>query len=107
MPHLVADPNPRVRLIAAGSLLAAEPGNADAGAVLVEALGDPALRVRKAALELVESLGSQRRQFLEGLKNPTRPESDSIELPRRGTIRAPHNLRSSKTDLTRISKHCA
>ena len=34
----------------------------------MEALGDPALRVREAALELVESLGTGRHGFLEGLK---------------------------------------
>ena len=58
MQRLVADPNSRVRLIAAGSLLSADASNAVAGAVLMEALGDPALRVREAALELVESLGA-------------------------------------------------
>jgi hypothetical protein len=68
MQHLVADPNSRVRLIAASFLLAAGLGNAEADAVLVEALGDPALRVRKAALELVESLGTSGAAFLEGLK---------------------------------------
>ena len=74
MQHLVADPNSRVRLIAASSLLAAEPGNTQAGAVLVEALGDPALRVREAALELVESLGTGGAAFLEVLK-----ERDGLE----------------------------
>ena len=58
MQRLVADPNSRVRLIAAGSLLAAESGNTIAGAVLMEALEDPAPRVREAALELLESLGA-------------------------------------------------
>src|SRR4029453_7356055 len=43
MQHLVADPNSRVRLIAASFLLSAGQGNTGAGAVLVEALGDPAL----------------------------------------------------------------
>jgi HEAT repeat protein len=54
MLHLVADPNSRVRLIAASSLLVAEPGNTLAGAVLAESLEDPVLRVREAALELLE-----------------------------------------------------
>ncbi len=58
MQHLVADPNSRVRLIAAGSLLFAEASDTVAGAVLMEALGDPALRVREAARELLESLGA-------------------------------------------------
>ena len=68
MRHLVADPNSRVRLIAASSVLSVEPGNSRAGAVLVEALADPALRVRKAALELVESLGTGGAAFLEALR---------------------------------------
>jgi HEAT repeat protein len=68
MQHLVADPNSRVRLVAAGFLLAAGLGGAEAGAVLVDALGDPAKRVRTAALELVESLGTGGTAFLEGLK---------------------------------------
>jgi HEAT repeat protein len=57
MQHLVADPNSRVRLIAASSLLVAEPAHILAGAVLAEALEDPVLRVREAALVLFESLG--------------------------------------------------
>ena len=57
MLHLVSDPNPRVRLIGAGTLLSVEPKNTQACAVVAEALAHPDLRVRKAALELVESLG--------------------------------------------------
>ena len=66
----------RIRLIAAGSLLSAGPGNARAGAVLVEALGDPAPRVRKAALELVESLG-RGAAFLEVLKKRAGLEAEA------------------------------
>jgi HEAT repeat protein len=69
MQHLVEDANGRIRLIAASALLAADPGNTKAGAVLVEALSDPALRVRKAALSLVESLGAGGAAFLEVLRN--------------------------------------
>jgi HEAT repeat protein len=69
MQHLVADPNWRVRLIAAGSLLSAGPGNIPASAVVAEALADPAPRVRKTALELVESLGTDGAGFLEALKD--------------------------------------
>jgi len=68
MQHLVIDPNSRIRLIAASSLLFAEPGHSKAGAVLMEALGDPALRVREAALELLESLGTGGVALLEDLK---------------------------------------
>jgi HEAT repeat protein len=68
MQHLVADPNLRVRLIAASVLLAAGPGHAEAGGVLVAALGHPALPIRKGALELVESLGPDGAAFLEDLQ---------------------------------------
>ena len=69
MQHLVADPNSRVRLIAASSLLVAEPGNTLAGAVLVESLEDPVLRVREAALVLLDSLGEGGVTLLEGRKD--------------------------------------
>jgi HEAT repeat protein len=69
MQHLLTDPNPRVRLIAAGTLLSAEPDNAQACAVVVEALGDPVLRVRTASLKLVESLGPGGSGFLDALKD--------------------------------------
>jgi hypothetical protein len=68
MRHLVEDPNTRVRLIAASCLLSVDPGDAKAGAVLVEALGDPAPRVRKGALELVETLGPAGAVFVKTLK---------------------------------------
>ncbi len=68
MRHLVADTNPRIRLIAASSLLSVEPSNAIAGVVLVEALEDPAARVRRAALEVVKSLDAKGAIFLEDLK---------------------------------------
>jgi HEAT repeat protein len=77
MQHLVADPNSPVRLIAAGSLLSAEPGNTMAAAVVVEALSDPALRVRKAALELVESLGAGGAAFLEEMKKRAELEGEA------------------------------
>ena len=55
MQHLVADPNSRVRLIAASSLLAAEPGNALAVGILVESLNDPVRAVQEAARALLDS----------------------------------------------------
>jgi HEAT repeat protein len=57
MRHLLEDPNVRIRLVAADVLLTGDLSDAGATAVLVEALCDDSLRVRKAALELVESLG--------------------------------------------------
>ena len=68
MQNLIADPNSRVRLIAAGSLLGAEPGNMLAGAVLAESLEDPVLRVREAALVLLDSLGEGGMALLDELK---------------------------------------
>jgi HEAT repeat protein len=78
MQHLVADPNSRVRLIAASSLLAAEPGHAQAGAVLVESLEDPVLRVREAALVVLDSLGEGGAALLAELKETTR-QSQELE----------------------------
>jgi HEAT repeat protein len=77
MRHLLEDANVRIRLIAASSVLAADPGHARAGAVLVQALGDPSLRIRKAALELVESLGTNGAAFLEVLKERAGLEEDA------------------------------
>jgi hypothetical protein len=71
MRRLVADPNSRVRLIAAGSLLFTEASDTVAGAVLMEAMGDPALRVREAARELLESLGAGGAAFVASLKGRT------------------------------------
>ena len=58
MEHLLEDPSVRVRLIAAGSMLAENPENARAVAVVMEGLADASVGVRKAALGLVESLGA-------------------------------------------------
>ncbi len=64
MRHLLEDANVRVRLVAARSLLCADPGDARAGAVLLEALADADPRARKAALGLAESLGPAGAAFL-------------------------------------------
>lgn len=77
MRHLVTDSNRRVALIAAGSLLSTEPDNSQACAVVVEALGDPIMRVRKATLELVESLGPGGSNFLDALKDRQTLEGES------------------------------
>ena len=68
MHQLVADSNSRVRLIAASYLLSQESSDTTAGAVLVDALGDPALRVRATAMEVFESLGDGGAAILEGLR---------------------------------------
>lgn len=56
MRRLLADPNSRVRIIAASSLLAADPADSQARAVLTQALDDPAPRVREAAESILSSL---------------------------------------------------
>jgi HEAT repeat protein len=68
MQRLVEDANVRIRLIAASVLLPVDPANAKAGAAVVEALSDPAVRLRKAALQLVESLGPSGAAFLDALR---------------------------------------
>ena len=76
MQRLVADPNSRVRLIAAGSLLAVESGNTNAGVVLLEALENPAPRVREAAMELLASLGAGGATFIEDLRGRNGPPGE-------------------------------
>jgi HEAT repeat protein len=73
MQRLIADPNSRVRLIAASSLLCAGQGNSLAGAVLAESLEDPVLRVREAALALLDSLGEGGRALLEEARDKQHP----------------------------------
>jgi HEAT repeat protein len=68
MRNLVADPNSRVRLIAAGVLLIEEPDNAQACAAVVQALADLVLRPSRATLEMVESLAAGSAGLLEALK---------------------------------------
>src|SRR5262249_10536452 len=57
IPPLMDAPNVRIRLQAASLLLAENPADPQAGAILVEALSQPAVRLRKTALEVVASLG--------------------------------------------------
>ncbi|HWY85804.1 MAG TPA: HEAT repeat domain-containing protein, partial [Gemmataceae bacterium] len=68
MERLLEDASLRIRFIAAGALLPLDPGHATAGAVLVEALADPTVRLRQAALALVKSLGAGGVVFLEELR---------------------------------------
>jgi HEAT repeat protein len=75
--HLLEDANVRVRLIAAGALVSATPDHPRAGAVLAEALNDPSPRVRRAALELVESLGTAAAVFREVVEQRGRTEEES------------------------------
>jgi HEAT repeat protein len=80
MDRLVEDANLRIRLIAASCLLPEDPSNTKAGAVVVEALSDPSVRIRKAALDLVESLGPVGVAFLEALKKPDNKATEDAAL---------------------------
>jgi HEAT repeat protein len=77
MERLLGDPNVRVRLIAAGSLLNADPENAPAGGVVREALANPAPRVRKSALALIESLGEKAGMFAAAVQRRAGQEDDA------------------------------
>jgi HEAT repeat protein len=77
MEHLLGDPNPRVRLIAARALLARDAGHEGARAVVLQALGDPVLKMRKAALELVEALGENAGAFAGALHERVGREEDA------------------------------
>jgi HEAT repeat protein len=62
--HLIDDPNLRIRLLAASLLLVEDPADPRAGAILVEALSEPAAGQRKRALEVVSALGPRAAAFL-------------------------------------------
>ena len=68
MQHLLEDSNSRVRLIAASAILATEPANVVAGAVLVNSLNDPVILVREGALVLLDSLGEGGSTLIEATK---------------------------------------
>ena len=53
----VGDPNPHIRLIAARFLLVRDSGNAEATAVVTAALVDSSSRLRKRAIDVIDSLG--------------------------------------------------
>ena len=57
--HLLHHANPRLRLLAAGPLLAVKPDHAEALAVVADALASSAVNCRKAALQLLENLGEK------------------------------------------------
>jgi HEAT repeat protein len=65
---LLADPIARLRLLAAGTLLEANPANAEAVLVLVGLLDDSSPRIREAAVELIDSLGAGGLAFIEELR---------------------------------------
>jgi HEAT repeat protein len=75
--QLLDDPNLRVRLIAAGRVLAADPADARAAAAVAEALAAPAPRLRSAALALIETLDDSGAKFLPALRERAATESDA------------------------------
>jgi HEAT repeat protein len=74
--RLIEDPNSRIRLIAAGAVLAREPADAPAAGVVSAALSDPALRLRKVAVDVIASLGGDGVVFLETLRQRAKEEDD-------------------------------
>jgi HEAT repeat protein len=78
---LLEDANVRVRLVAAGAVLTADRTDPRAAAILVEALSDPSPRVRKAALEFIDTLGCDGTAFLAALQQRQGIEEDSELSP--------------------------
>jgi HEAT repeat protein len=74
--RLVEDPNSRIRLIAAGAVLAGDPTDAAAAAVVSAALSDPALRLRQVGLDVVTSLGEHGAVFLDILRGRAEAEDE-------------------------------
>jgi HEAT repeat protein len=74
--RLIDDPNVRIRLVAAGYLLLANPADPRGAAVLAEALTQPATRIRKTAVELVASLGPKGGVYLDVIKQRMEVEEE-------------------------------
>lgn len=94
--HLIEDANSRIRLIAAGFLLVQDPDHAQAASVVVAALADPALRLRKVALEVIASLDPRGAAFLDSLRQQcAREEEPEV---REGLARLIERLESATVD---------
>ncbi len=76
MAHLLGDPSPRIRLLAAGSLLSADPADAPAAAVVEAELADESPALRKAAVALVAALGEAGQAWLPRLQARLAEETD-------------------------------
>jgi HEAT repeat protein len=74
--RLIDDPNVRVRLVAAGYLLRANPADPRGTAVLTEALSHATSRIRKTAVELVASLGPQGAIFRDVMQRRMKEEEE-------------------------------
>jgi HEAT repeat protein len=78
--RLLTDPNPRLRLLAAGSLLDDEPSAPDAAAILAEAVTDPAFPVRRAAEEWIHSHHSGNVLLATALQRRIEEETDPEKI---------------------------
>lgn len=74
---LIGDPNSRVRLIAAGAVLARTPDDAPATQAVVAALSDPSLRLRQVGFEVVAALGDRAGSFRAALAARATDETDA------------------------------
>jgi HEAT repeat protein len=74
---LIGDPNSRVRLIAAGAVLARTPDDAPATQAVVAALSDPSLRLRQVGFEVVAALGERAGGFRAALAERATHETDA------------------------------
>jgi HEAT repeat protein len=86
--HLIEDPNSRIRLVAAGAVLAAAPDDLPAGEVVRAALSDPALRLRRVALDAVSALGPHGVSFLDAVRGRADVEEDSAVRAAAGELAA-------------------
>ncbi len=77
MAHLLQDPSPRIRLLAAGSLLSADPADALAAAVVEAELADESPALRKAAVALLATLGAAVQPWLPRLQQRLAEEADA------------------------------
>jgi HEAT repeat protein len=75
--RLIEDPNTRVRLVAAGAVLSADPADPAAATAVAAALSDPALRLRRLGLDVVASLGDGGVAYLDALRRRSTEEEDA------------------------------
>jgi HEAT repeat protein len=85
--RLVRDPTPRIRLLAAGSLLSADPAHEEAQNVVAEALTHDSSTLRKSALGLIQTLGAGGVAWLSALRErQVVEEDDEMRAGLRGLI---------------------
>jgi HEAT repeat protein len=74
--RLLTDTNPRMRLLAAGSLLDDEASAADAAEILARAITDPALPIRRAAEEWIHAHHAGNEHLTRALQKRMEAETD-------------------------------